>query len=65
MYIIKKEEVLNKKRVVFGIDHSGYTYPTRIYVKFNPNITNEISYIGLLRPIKIDCKDYVFVWTDF
>jgi hypothetical protein len=50
-----KEEVLNKKRVVFGVDHDGYIFPIRIYVKFNPNILRGISYIGLLRPLTPDC----------
>lgn len=32
-----KELVINKKRIVFGLDKDGYAYPTHIYVKFNPN----------------------------
>jgi hypothetical protein len=51
-----KEEVLNKKRVVFAIDHDGYVFPTAIYVKFNPNVQKGISYISLLRPLPVDCK---------
>jgi hypothetical protein len=50
-----KEEVLNKKRVVFIVDHDGYISPIRIYVKFNPNIIRGISYIGLFRQLTPDC----------
>ena len=50
-----KEEVLNKKRTVFLVDHQGYMFPVGIYVKFNPNVMDGINYIGLLRILPIDC----------
>lgn len=56
-----KEEVLNKKRTVFLVDHEGYMFPVAIYVKFNPNVMDGINYIGLLRILPIDCISYIIL----
>ena len=51
-----KEVVLNKKRIIFASDSQGYSFPSHIYVKFNPNFDHGINYIALLKPI-IALKD--------
>lgn len=60
-----KEDVLNKKRYVFGVGFDGYIFPTQIYIKFNPNIKDGISYIGLLRPQFKECtRYYMLLYAD-
>ena len=46
-----KEVVLNRKRVIFGQHLQGHIFPSSIYVKMNPDLSDGITYLGLMRPI--------------
>ena len=58
----ERKHILDKIRILYAIDNSGFIIPVQIYVKIIPNLDYDIRFIGLLK--NVDSNNHIFETTE-